>query len=110
MSVIAGGGAEPFQAFLTAPGLLGMQETEAEALRHKIIHQLQRRIASHKDFLKTAAEDVGPEPPCFGRPGEYTVVAHIGFAVYAVFGVQNMENVSDKINLAAAGSSAGHIQ
>ena len=111
VAVIAGGGAEPLEALLFAPGLFRMEQAVGHGLADGVVHQLEAGVAAGEDLALPTSQDLREEPPGGGEAGQLAVVA----AVHAVGEkvlrrMEDIEKAADHVQLLLAGLAPGHVQ
>ena len=109
--VIAGGGAEPFDGFLFAPGPGAVEQAVGVGLGDGVVHKLKAGAAPHEDLLHLTAQDVREEPPGGGEAVHLAVVPHVDAVGNIVPGVLHQaENIADQVQLLFSGLAPGHVQ
>ena len=111
VAVIAGGGAEPLEALLFAPGALGMEQAVGHGLADGVIHQLKAGVAAYEALLRLAAQNLRKQGLSGGQAVHIAVVTAVnavGDKVLRLY--QNIAHLRDHIQLLSAGLSASHVQ
>ena len=111
MAVVAGSGAEPFDALFLAPRLFAVQQAVGVGLGDRVVHELEARIAAGEDLRGLAAEDIGEQLTRALKTLELAVVAGVHAAVHALLGAgQRGQKAADHVELLLARLAACHVE
>ena len=111
VAVIAGGGAEPLEALLPAPGTLRVEKAVGHSLADGVVHQLEAGVAAGKDLALLTAQDLREKPPGGRETRKLAVVPAVDTVGDEVLRrPEDVKDAADHIQLLLAGLAAGHIQ
>ena len=111
VAVIAGGGAQPLDNRLLAPGAGAVEAAMDKGAVDHAVHELQTGVAAHEYLLGLAVQKVCEQALGLRQTGQRAVVADINAVDNIVLRLlEHIEDVRYHVQLILAGLAAGHVQ